>query len=127
MTATYPSRRQSALTLAVLLLAYIVSFVDRQILNLLIGPIRQDLAISDLQMSFLQGAAFALFYVTLGLPIGRLADRWNRKLIIAIGVLLWSLMTMSCGFAASFWMLFLSRVGVGIGEAALSPAAFSKK
>jgi len=125
MSHSYPSSARARFTLTVLLIAYILSFVDRQILNLLVGPIRQDLAISDVQMSLLQGLAFALFYVTLGLPIGRLADRLSRKLIIVCGIFFWSLMTITCGFAASFGMLFLSRMGVGVGEAALSPAAFS--
>ncbi len=121
----YPSAAQAGYTLAVLLVACVLAYVDRQILNLLVGAIRHDLGISDFQMSLLQGMAFALFFVILGLPIGRLADYHNRTRIIVIGITLWSLMTAACGLAKSFGTLFLARVGVGIGEAALSPAAYS--
>lgn len=109
----------------VLSLAYCFSFIDRQILNLLVVPIQADLGISDTQMSLLQGLAFALFYTTLGLPLGRLADRWNRRNLIAAGATVWCLMTAACGLADSFEELFLARVGVGIGEAVLTPAAMS--
>lgn len=111
--------------LAVLLLAYIFSFVDRQILSLLVGPIRRDLGISDFEMSLLQGWAFALFYSLMALPIAWLADRANRRTIIASGIALWSAMTVGCGLARSYGSLFLMRVGVGVGEAALSPPAYS--
>lgn len=109
----------------VLSLAYCFSFIDRQILNLLVVPIQADLGISDTQMSLLQGLAFALFYTTLGLPLGRLADRWNRRNLIAVGATVWCLMTAACGLADSFGELFLARVGVGVGEAVLTPAAMS--
>jgi MFS family permease len=125
MNSAYPAASRANYTLIVLVGAYILSFVDRQIVNLLVGPIRADLRISDFQMSLLQGLAFALFYVTLGLPIGRLADRKNRKAIIAAGILVWSLMTSVCGLATTFLGLFIARIGVGVGEAALSPAAYS--
>ena len=111
--------------LGVLLLAYIFSFVDRQILSLMVGPIRRDLAISDFEMSLLQGWAFAIFYSVMAFPIARLADRWNRRSIIAGGIALWSLMTAGCGLARSYASLFLMRVGVGVGEAALSPPTYS--
>jgi MFS family permease len=111
--------------LAVLLLAYILSFVDRNVMAVLIGPIRDDFAISDFQYSLLHGFAFSMFYIVLGLPIARLADRHNRKRIISIGILCWSLMTCLCGLARSFKLLFLARIGVGVGEAALSPPAYS--
>ena len=109
----------------VLMFAYTVSFIDRQILSLLVQPIRRDLGISDTQFSLLAGFAFALFYATLGIPIARLADRANRRFLIMIGVVVWSVMTAACGFAKSYWHLFLARVGVGAGEAMLSPAAYS--
>ena len=125
MKSSYPAAARANYTLAVLVGAYILSFIDRQILNLLVGPIRNDLGISDLQMSLLQGGAFALFYVSLGLPIGRLADCKSRKMIIAGGVIVWSAMTMACGLATTFLGLFIARIGVGVGEAALSPAAYS--
>lgn len=109
----------------ILFLAYTVSFVDRQILTLLVGPIKRDLGISDTQISLLIGLSFALFYTLMGLPIGRLVDSKNRTRIITVGILVWSVMTAGCGLAKHYWQLFLMRVGVGVGEAALSPAAFS--
>lgn len=108
-----------------LTLAYTISFIDRQVLNLLVDPIRSDLSISDTQISLLQGLAFAVFYSVLGVPIARLADRSNRRNIIVIGMVLWCIMTAACGLAKNFIQLFLARVGVGIGEAALSPPAYS--
>ncbi|RLQ21871.1 MFS transporter [Seongchinamella sediminis] len=111
--------------LFVLLLAYILSFIDRNVMAVLIGPIRQQFDISDFQYSLLHGFAFSMFYIVLGLPIARLADRHNRKWIITVGVLLWSVMTCLCGLAKSFTTLFLARIGVGVGEAALSPPAYS--
>lgn len=111
--------------LFVLLVAYIFSFIDRQILSLMVGPIRRDLGISDFEMSLLQGWAFALFYSVMALPIARLADRHNRRSIIAAGIALWSAMTVGCGIVRSYMGLFLMRVGVGVGEAALSPPAYS--
>lgn len=108
-----------------LMMAYTLSFVDRQILSLLVGPLKADLALSDTQVSLLQGFAFALFYTLAGIPCGRLVDRINRKWLIVIGISLWSLMTAGCGLARTYVSLFLMRVGVGIGEATLNPAAFS--
>ena len=115
----------SSYVLSLLLTAYILSFIDRQVLSLLVGPIREDFAISDFEFSLLHGFAFAIFYILMGLPIGRLVDRSNRRNIISIGVFFWSIMTCLCGFAQSFWQLFLARIGVGVGEASLSPAAYS--
>jgi MFS family permease len=109
----------------VLMLCYTLSFVDRQILSLLVGPIKRELSISDTRVGLLQGLAFALFYTFLGLPIGRVADRWNRRNLISLGIFVWSLMTALCSAARSFASLFLARIGVGVGEATLSPAAFS--
>lgn len=109
----------------VLVLAYTCSFVDRQILSLLVEPIREDLDISDTQFSLLAGFAFALFYSIMGLPIAHLSDHHSRRTIIGAGIVLWSIMTVMCGLARSFWGLFAARVGVGVGEAALSPAALS--
>ena len=109
----------------VLTLAYTCSFIDRQILTLLIEPIRRDLVITDTQMSLLGGLAFSILYTTMGIPLARLADRSNRRNLMTAGVGLWSLMTAACGLARGFWPLFGARVGVGVGEAALSPAAFS--
>lgn len=109
----------------VLTLAYTCSFIDRQILTLLIGPIRRDLHISDTEVSLLGGLAFSIFYTFLGIPIAMLADRTHRRNLMAAGLAFWSFMTATCGLARGFWGLFGARVGVGVGEAALSPAAFS--
>ncbi|MDD3444932.1 MAG: MFS transporter [Zavarzinia sp.] len=121
----YPAPTYAWYVVGVLMLAYTISFIDRQILNLLVGPIKRDLAISDTEMSLLAGMAFALFYTFLGLPIGRLVDKRSRRGIIAIGIVVWSIFTAACGLAGKFWHLFLARIGVGVGEAALSPAAYS--
>ena len=105
--------------LAIFTLAYMVSFIDRQVLSLLIEPIKQDLDISDTQVSLLIGFAFSIFYVTMAIPIARMADKRNRVNIIAIGIFFWSLMTALCGFTKNYWQLFVTRVGVGVGEASL--------
>lgn len=109
----------------ILMLAYLFSYIDRSILSLLVGPIRSDLQLSDTQLSLLHGFAFALFYAILGFPIGRAADRYHRVGIIVTGISFWSIMTAVCGLAKNFPQLFLARMGVGIGEAALNPCAYS--
>jgi MFS family permease len=109
----------------VLTAAYMVSFLDRYVIALLIEPIKASMALTDLQVGLLLGPAFALFYLTLGIPLGWLADRRSRRDIVAVAIALWSVMTALCGLAASFWPLFLARVGVGVGEAALAPSAVS--
>ena len=124
-TGEVPRPGYSWYVIGVLILANIMSSVDRQLLALLVAPIRHDLAISDTQISLLQGLSFALFYAVMGLPFGWLADRTNRRNLIIVGVFFWSLMTLACGLASSFGELFSARVGVGIGEAALLPAAYS--
>lgn len=112
--------------LALLLLAAnSLSFVDRMLLTLLIGPIRAELDISDTAISLLHGLAFASFYALAGLPLGRLADTWHRPRLMALGIALWSAMTSTCGFAANFATMFAARTGVAVGEASLSPAAIS--
>ncbi|WCM29477.1 MFS transporter [Sphingomonas sp. QA11] len=112
-------------TAAVLMVAYTFSFLDRQILNLMVGPIKVDLHLTDTQFALLTGGAFGIFYTVMGLPIGWLADRYPRTRIIACGVALWSLATTCCAFARSFPMLMAARIGVGVGEATLSPSAYS--
>jgi predicted MFS family arabinose efflux permease len=97
----------------VLMMAYTLSFIDRQILSLLVEPIKAELHISDTQVGLLQGFAFALFYTVLGLPMGRIVDRYNRRNLVAAGVFLWSLMTAVAGLARSFGSLFIARMGVG--------------
>lgn len=109
----------------VLLLGFTFSFVDRQVLNLLVEPIRTDLGLSDTEISFLQGFAFATTYIVASIPIGRMVDRFNRVRIMIAGVLFWSATTIACGLSRNYWQLFLARTGVGAGEAALSPAAWS--
>ena len=109
----------------VLTFAYLVSFLDRQILALMVGPIQEDLMLSDTQMSLLMGLAFSIFYIFMAVPLGRLADNSVRRNIIVGGVTLWSLMTAACGLAGSYWHLFLARMGVGVGEASLTPSATS--
>lgn len=109
----------------IMTIAYTFSYIDRQIIALMVGPIRADLNISDSEFSLLVGLAFALFYTVLGIPIGRLADAGNRRNIIAIGIAFWSIATAACALARNFTQLFVARVAVGVGEAALSPAAYS--
>lgn len=110
---------------AICMLAYMFSFIDRQILALMIEPIKQDMQLSDTQFSLLHGLAFSLFYAFMGMPIALLADRFSRPRIIAIGIAFWSMATALCGLCTTFAQMFLARIGVGIGEAALSPATYS--
>jgi MFS family permease len=108
-----------------LTLAATVSIIDRQILALMIGPVKRDLGVSDTLMGLLGGLAFTLFYTLLTWPMARLADRSSRRNIIALGIFFWSLATISCGLAQSYGQLFVARMIVGIGEAALYPSALS--
>jgi MFS family permease len=109
-----------------LTLASTLSFIDRQILNVMIGPIKRDLGgLTDTEISLIIGLAFSLIYSLSTLPLARLADRHNRRNIIAAGIFVWSLMTALAGLASSYWKLFLARMGVGIGEASLGPASTS--
>ena len=112
-------------TLAVLVLVYMFNFIDRQIISILASDIHTDLGASHAQIGFLYGTAFAVFYALFGIPLGRLADSWYRGRLMAIGLTLWSSMTALSGFASSFTMLAMARIGVGIGEASASPAAYS--
>jgi MFS family permease len=111
--------------LAVLILLHIMSVTDRQMLSLLALPIQRDLGFSDTQLGLLTGLAFAVLYCTMGLPLGLLVDRVSRRLVICGGVMVWSLSGMACGLATGFSSLFAARVGVGVGEAALTPGAYS--
>jgi predicted MFS family arabinose efflux permease len=111
--------------LAVLFFTYVINFIDRQVMSVFIGPIKEEFGVSDTEMGLLVGFAFALFYTFAGIPIARWADRGNRRTIIAIGLAVWSAMTVASGFARSFVQLALARVGVGVGEAAGSPPAHS--
>ncbi len=119
------SARYRWYVIMVLLLAQMFSFLDRMIMGLLVGPIRESFAISDTQYSLLAGLAFSLFYAVMGIPLARIADSRNRRNLITWGIAVWSFMTAVCGLAKGFWTLFVARVGVGVGEAALGPAAYS--
>jgi predicted MFS family arabinose efflux permease len=116
------ARRYSMVILAIV---YMFNFVDRQILAILLPQIRDEFGTSDAYLGFLSGTAFALFYVTLGVPIAQYADRCNRRNLIAAAVALWSAMTAVSGLAANIWQLTAARIGVGIGEAGCSPPAHS--
>ena len=120
-----PSPRYAWYVVLVLTGMYMFSFVDRQILSLLVPSIKRDLGVSDTLIGLLQGLAFALFYTFMGLPLGRLVDTFNRRNVIAVSIVIWSIFTSMCAAAKGYFSLFLTRIGVGIGEAGLSPAAYS--
>lgn len=109
----------------ILALATFLSYLDRGVIAVVVPSLKADLNLSDLQISLLQGISFSLFFALAGIPMGTLADRVSRRNLIVVGLGLWSLMTMLCGFAGNFTMLFIARMGVGVGEAALIPAAAS--
>ena len=111
--------------LLVLVIVYILNFIDRQILSILAVDIKADLGLTDADMGFLGGAAFAVFYALFGIPLGRLADNWSRVKLLSIGLALWSIMTALSGFARNQVELTLARMGVGVGEATASPTAYS--
>lgn len=117
--------RRVGFTLFALFFASVLAFLDRQLLNILVDPIKASVGIDDVQFSLLQGAAFALVYCLAAFPIAHLSDRYNRKLILLLSVGAWSLMTLMFGLAGSFGMLLIARMGVALGEAGLSPAAIS--
>lgn len=121
----FPKTSYSWYVVGVLFVIYIFSFMDRSILNLLVEPIKADLGISDTYMSYLMGFSFALFYAVFGLPLGRMADSMNRTRLIAVGLFLWTMATTGCGFARNYVQFLLLRFGVGVGEATLSPSAYS--
>lgn len=120
-----PQGRQANYTLFILLLAYILSFIDRNVLAVLVGPIRTAFSLSDTQFGLLHGLAFTIFYAFLGIPIARLADARNRRNLVTVGIAFWSLMCCACGLTKNYLGLFAARMGVGVGEAALSPPAYS--
>ena len=121
----WPSETKGWYVTFIFLFAFIFSLIDRQILNLLVIPIQNDLLLSDTQISLLQGFAFVITYVLLSVPIGRLVDKFNRIKIMISGVVIWSITTFTCGLSRNFYELLFARMGVGAGEAALSPAAWS--
>lgn len=111
--------------LGVLVLVYVMNFVDRQIMSILAEDIKKDLGIGDSEIGFLYGTVFGVFYALFGIPLGRLADMWHRVRLLSIGLTLWSAMTALSGFAGSFAQLAAARIGVGVGEASASPVAYS--
>jgi MFS family permease len=117
--------RYARYVLFVLIIVYVFNFIDRQIISILAEEIKADLGIGDAEIGFLYGTAFAIFYAVFGIPLGKLADVWNRKSLIAIGLSFWSLMTALSGFAKNYPALAACRFGVGVGEASATPAAFS--
>lgn len=123
--APFPGRAQAWWTITVLLLLNVGSCLDRQILALMVDDVKADLRVSDFQISLLQGLTFATFYTAFGLPFGWAVDRFPRRSLIFIGVSIWSVAASACGLARNFPQLLLARAGVGVGEASLSPAAFS--
>lgn len=120
-----PATRQAWVALTLLTLAFTLSYCDRHVLSLLITPIKADLGISDTRMGLVQGIAFSLFFVLASLPLARIADTGHRPRVIAACMSFWSLMTVLCGAASSYWHLLLARVGVASGEAGLPPAALT--
>lgn len=127
MAAVRPAFTNPKLMLWILMIVYVLNFLDRQILNILAEPIKGDLGLSDTQLGLLAGPAFAVFYAVLGVPIARYADnpRTNRVWLISACLAVWSGMTAICGVAQNFMQLALARVGVGVGEAGCTPAAHS--
>ncbi|WP_226794515.1 MFS transporter [Altererythrobacter sp. CC-YST694] len=111
--------------LGVLVLVYMLNFIDRQILSILANDIKADLGLSDADLGFLYGTAFAIFYALFGVPLGRLADGWHRVRLLSLGLTLWSVMTTLSGFARNGATLALARIGVGVGEATATPCAYS--
>ena len=124
-SATYPKRSYAWTVVALLIGTAILSYTDRQVLTLLVDPIRHDLGLTDTGISLLLGSAFAIVYGIAGIPLGYLADRISRRNLIVCGIVVWSLATLACGLSRTFAQLFTARLFVGLGEAVLSPAAIS--
>ena len=121
----WPGESYSWYVVFVLCVCGVVAFIDRQIINLLVEDIKADLSITDVQISLLQGLAFALFYATIAIPLGRLADSSNRRILITAAVVAWTLAAVACGLADTYRELFAARMMIGIGEAVLTPAGYS--
>jgi predicted MFS family arabinose efflux permease len=125
MTGPPAVHRNRTLVMGFLVVAYTLNFVDRQIVGILAEPIKHDLNLSDSELGWMGGTAFALFYTALAIPLAMLADRKDRSWIITVGLTLWSAATAMCGVAQNFWQLFLARMSVGVGEAAGVAPAYS--
>jgi MFS family permease len=121
----YPTRTYAAYVIGVLFLVWFMAYLDRQILTLLLPSLKADLGVSDTQVSLIQGIAFASVYSVAGLPLGWIADRTNRRNLILVGLVFWSLATVACGLAQDIWQLAAARMAVGLGEACLAPASVS--
>ena len=115
----------SRYALGALFVLYVFNFIDRQLLNLFVEPIKGELGVSDTAMGALTGLSFALFYTLAGFPMARWADRNSRTALITAGLVTWSLMTALSGWTRNFWQLAIARVGVGVGEASFTPSAHS--
>ncbi|CAN5153460.1 hypothetical protein BH09PSE3_BH09PSE3_17840 [soil metagenome] len=123
--AEYPSPAMGWFTVAILFLLYILSLTDRNIMALMVGPIKQDLGLSDLQISLLQGPAFAVLFCLCAIPLGVALDRYSRRVVLYFSITLWSIAAATCGLASSFAMLFISRAGVGAGESGFGTGSYS--
>ena len=121
----WPSKNYAWFLTTILLISYTVSFIDRAMINLLIDPIRSDLKLTDIQMGQILGPGFMISYILFSLPIGRMVDKFNRIFVLIGGILLWSIATAAHGFSSDYYSLFVSRAGVGAGEAAVTPASWS--
>ena len=122
--AAYPSPLYAWSVVAVLVVACMISYIDRQVIAIVAQPMKADLGLSDTALSLLY-SGFAVFYAIAGLPLARIADTYNRKWLITVGVFVWSVMTVACGLTRTYALVFLARIGVGVGEAVLSPATNS--
>ena len=123
--SAWPDPRYAWYVVAMLVLAYTFAILDRSVISLLVQPIKADFGVTDAEIGLLQGLAFAICYTTFGMVLGVITDRANRRLILVAGITVWSLSTILCGFAPNFRMLFLARIGVGLGEACILPVAGS--
>ena len=122
---SYPEKKHSYSAVAILTLAQVFAFIDRQIPSMLVEPIKQDFNLTDSQIALLGGAAFSIFYAIMALPIGYAVDRYTRTKVLGTGIFLWSLMTALAGLANSFGKLFGARIGVAVGEAVMAPISVS--
>lgn len=123
--ADWPSAQTARITLVLLMAAAIVSQLDRQIISLVVEPLKAEFKLSDTQFAALQSVAFGLFYASMTVPIGMLADRWQRRAVVGVGIALFSVFSISSGFARNYAQLFLARMGVGVGEASVYPPGYS--
>ena len=123
-TTPYPNRKYAWFVVFVLIIASLIAFIDRQVVAIVVDPMKEDLGVGDTEIGWLYGV-FALFYAVAAVPIATLADTKSRKHIIAIGIFLWSLMTIACGLTRNFWQILFARIWVGVGEATLSPSTTS--